>query len=35
LLFDDSNVDIEFDFKVLEAPFKTPNGKVPLLVRNI
>lgn len=32
-LFDSSNVSLDFDFKILEEPKRTPAGKVPLLVK--
>ena len=30
--FDLSNIDIEFDYRILKEPFRTSNGKVPLRV---
>lgn len=34
-LFDSSNVDIDFNFKMIKSPIRTPIGKVPLLVNNL
>ncbi|WP_367971426.1 hypothetical protein RJD38_07415 [Vibrio scophthalmi] len=31
-MFDTSNVDIIFDIEITDSPFKTPSGKVPLLI---
>jgi len=33
--FDQSNVKITFDFKVIQEPFRTKSGKVPLLIREL
>ena len=33
--FDQSNVAITFDFKIIKEPYRTKRGKVPLLIRDL